>query len=122
MTMSETWRDGKLIWRLNETNKRVETMAADGVTVATWRDMTPEEAASADEYIAEVAARTARDAARAGVASILVDLKAEKDRVQLVIDKANASITGADTKDVARAAKRIADAAIDLARLVRDIP
>ena len=35
--------------------------------------------------------------------------------------KANNQITGADTKDVARAAKRIADAAIDLARHVKDL-
>ena len=49
------------------------------------------------------------------------DLQAEKARAQVVIDKPNNTITGGDTKDVARAAKRIADATIDLAKFVKNM-
>lgn len=68
------------------------------------------------------AVRTARAASRAAVKAIITDLQAEKARADAVIAKTTAQITGADTKDVARAAKRIADAAIDLARFVQDSP
>jgi hypothetical protein len=72
----------------------------------------------------ELAAETAivlRNADRLAVQAIITDLQAEKDRCQVVIDKTAANITGGDTKDVARAAKRIADAAIDLARFVKGL-
>lgn len=62
-----------------------------------------------------------RETARTAVKAIINDLQAEKARADAVIAKANNTISGADTKDVARAAKRIADAAIDLARFVKDI-
>lgn len=68
--------------------------------------------------LAERTAAAAYEAQRLIVKAIIVDLQAEKTRAQVVIDKPNNSVTGADTKDVARAAKRIADAAIDLARYV----
>lgn len=70
---------------------------------------------------AELAADTARasqEVTRTAVKAIVNDLQAEKARCDVVLAKTNAAITGADTKDVARAAKRIADAAIDLARFV----
>jgi hypothetical protein len=72
---------------------------------------------TAEEIAAEEAA-AALTATRAAVKLIITDLQAEKTRCDVVIAKANNTVTGADTKDVARAAKRIADAAIDLARLV----
>lgn len=70
------------------------------------------------EELAAQAAAAQYEADRLTVKAIITDLRAEKARAQVVIDKANNAITGADTKDVARAAKRIADAAIDLARYV----
>jgi hypothetical protein len=78
------------------------------------------EVPKSQERIDAEAARAAHEAQRAVVKQIVTDLQAEKARAQLVIDKTNAQITGSDTKDVARAAKRIADAAIDLARFVQD--
>ena len=73
------------------------------------------------EELAAQAAEVQREADRAAIRAIVDALKAEKARCQTVIDKMTASVTGADTKDVARAAKRIADAAIDIARFVKDI-
>ena len=70
------------------------------------------------EELAVQAAAAQYEADRLTVRAIITDLQAEKARAQAVIDKTNANITGGDTKDVARAAKRIADAAIDLARYV----
>ena len=70
------------------------------------------------EELAAQAAAAQYEAQRLTVRQIVTDLQAEKTRAQVVIDKANAAITGADTKDVARAAKRIPDATIDLARYV----
>jgi hypothetical protein len=93
---------------------------AAGVEVGEPRTYTPGENVAADVDAAEAAARAAYEAQRVIVRAIITDLQAEKDRAQVVIDKPNNQITGADTKDVARAAKRIADAAIDLARFVQD--
>ena len=87
----------------------------DGVPTQTWTAR-PWNAAET----AERAAREARIADRAKVKAIITELQAEKVRADAVIAKANNTITGGDTKDVARAAKRIADAAIDLARFVKD--
>ena len=94
----------------------------DGVPTQAWkaRPWTQAELAAQAKEEAREAARVEREATRAKVKAIIADLRAEKVRAQAVIDKTNASITGADTKDVARAAKRIADAAIDLARFVQD--
>lgn len=89
--------------------------------VLTVTPYTAEQNAAADQIAAEAAARAEREADRAIVRAIVTGLQAEKARAQVVIDKANNQISGADTKDVARAAKRIADAAIDLARFVKDI-
>ena len=71
--------------------------------------------------LAAKAAQSAYDAQRATVKAIINDLRAEKARAQTVIDTPNATINTSPAphiKDVARAAKRIADAAIDLARFV----
>ena len=84
------------------------------VRVWTWRAWTAEEIAGQ----AEIAAR---EADRAAVKAIITDLRAEKGRAQNVIDTANSTINASPAshiKDTARAAKRIADAAIDLARYV----
>jgi len=99
-----------------DTTKHDESVVlVDGVPTQTWTARPW----NADE-IAAREARIQREATRTAVKAIITDLKAEKTRAQTVIDKTNATITGADTKEVARAAKRIADAAIDLARFVKD--
>ena len=84
------------------------------VRVWTWRAWTAEE-------IAAQAEAAAYEAQRLLVKAIIADLRAEKGRAQNVIDTANATINASPAshiKDTARAAKRIADAAIDLARYV----
>ena len=71
--------------------------------------------------LAAKAAQSANEALRDTVKAIINDLRAEKARAQTVIDTPNATINTSPAphiKDVARAAKRIADAAIDLARFV----
>ena len=71
--------------------------------------------------LAANAEQAAYAAQRATVKAIINDLRAEKARAQTVIDTPNATINTSPAphiKDVARAAKRIADAAIDLARFV----
>lgn len=88
----------------------IQTFDSTGKLVET-RAMTAEEQADFDRQQAAIAQRET-------VKLIVTDLQTEKARVQPIIDKANNQITAADTKDVARASKRIADAAIDLARLL----
>lgn len=90
-----------------------------GVPTVVW----VERAKTAGEVSAEQAA-AARAANRATVAAIVDDLQAEKARVQPVLDATNATINAGPApylRDTARAAKRIADAAIDLARYVKDL-
>ena len=73
------------------------------------------------EELAAKAEQAANEALRATAKAIVNDLRAEKARAQTVIDTPNATINTSPAphiKDVARAAKRIADAAIDLARFV----
>lgn len=117
---TEVWVDGKLRQFWNST-ARTYTEYGESGEVLNTRQYTPEENARLDAEIALAQAKSTRAAQRALIKAIITELVAEKDRAQLVIDKANASITGADTKDVARAAKRIADAAIDLAKFVQNI-
>ena len=84
------------------------------VRVWTWRPWTA-------DALAAKAAQAAYDAQRATVKAVINDLRAEKARAQTVIDTPNATINTSPAphiKDVARAPKRIADAAIDLARFV----
>lgn len=76
-------------------------------------------AAAADQAAIAEAAAAPREADRLTVRAIITDLQAEKARAQAVIDTPNATIKSNPApyvNDVARAAKRIADAAIDLAR------
>ena len=73
------------------------------------------------EELAAKAEQAANEALRATVKAIINDLRAEKARAQTVIDTPNATINTSPAphiKDAARAAKRIAGAAIDLARYV----
>ena len=119
--IAELFTDGVLRERRDDTARTVTTYGPTGQVTST-RPYTTAENAAADAAAAAEAAREERAADRAKVKAIITALQAEKTRVQAVIDKSNAAITGADTKDVARAAKRIADAAIDLARFVRDTP
>ena len=75
----------------------------------------------AEAELAAKAEQAANEALRATIKAIINDLRAEKARAQTVIDTPNATINTSPAphiKDVARAAKRIADAAIDLARFV----
>lgn len=73
------------------------------------------------EELAARAAAAQHEADRLTVRAIITDLQAEKTRAQAVIDTPNSTIKANPAPyvvDVARAAKRIADAAIDLARYV----
>jgi hypothetical protein len=120
MSYREVDSEGVLrIWS-DDVERLYHTYDEAGVEILPPRAFTPEENLVADANQAREAAESAYKVRKAAVKLIVTDLVAEKNRVQLVIDKANASITGGDTKDVARAAKRIADAAIDLARLLTD--
>ena len=95
---------------------RADPDLVDGIPTIGWveRDKTAEElAAQADA--------AAYEAQRILVKAIITDLRAEKARAQVVLDATNATINNSPApyiKDTARAAKRIADAAIDLARYV----
>lgn len=103
----------------NDSTRKVYTFDDNGQQILE-RAYTAEENAAADAEAATLATQEAAAARKAVVKQIVTDLQAEKARVQPVIDKSNAQITGADTKDVARAAKRIADAAIDIARMLTE--
>ena len=117
----DKYRNGILIERADDIARTVTFYGPTGAVTGS-RPYTAAENTAADLAVAAASARLAREATRTAVKAIIVDLVAEKDRVDLVIAKANNAISGADTKDVARAAKRIADAAIDLSRLVQDLP
>ena len=69
--MFEQWSDGKLVSRWNETTKAIETMAADGVTVASSTPMTPAQVAQADAYIAGRTATANRAALQADARAAL---------------------------------------------------
>lgn len=84
------------------------------------RPYSVEENAEADALAAQFVDMEAKAAQREKVRLIITDLKAEKDRMDPILAKTPAQITGGDTKDVARAAKRIADAAIDIAKLLTE--
>lgn len=85
MAMLEVWRDGRLTARWNETTKRIEYMAADGVTVASSVAMTSAQSAEADAYVANRAATANEASIRTETAARLVDL-------QTIIDTPNASL------------------------------
>ena len=93
-----------------------DVVVVDGLPVRVWT-VRP----WAEAELAAKAEQAANEALRATVKAIINDLRAEKARAQTVIDTPNATINTSPAphiKDVARAAKRIADAAIDLARFV----
>lgn len=116
----ETYIDGILRERRDDTARTVTTYGEAGQVTGT-RPYTAGENTAADATAVVEQERLAREATRTAIKAIVTDLRAEKARAQVVIDKPNNTITGGDTKDVARAAKRIADAAIDLARFVKDM-
>lgn len=118
---AERYQGGVLRERWDDTTRTYTAWNASGVQTST-RPYDAAENALADAAVASAAVAAARVANRAAVKLVITDLQAEKDRMDPVIAKTNAQITGADTKDVARAAKRIADAAIELARFVQDVP
>ena len=104
----------------DDASRTVTTYDETGA-VTSSRPYTADENATADSAIAEAAAQAQREADRLTVRQIVIDLRAEKARAQAVIDTPNATIKSNPAPyvvDVARAAKRIADAAIDLARYV----
>jgi len=97
---------------------RVRTEWDKDGTQTDQQPYTTEENAAADQRAIEEQARLAYEQTRQAIKAIVTDLKAEKDRAQAVIDNANAT---SREKDLGRACKRIADAAIDLARFVKDM-
>ena len=129
----------------NDTTRTVTTYDETGAVTST-RPYTAAENAAADAAVADAArldsieerlvriethlwppddpdaaAAAQHEADRLTVRAIITDLQAEKARAQAVIDTPNATIKSNPApyvNDVARAAKRIADAAIDLARYV----
>lgn len=117
---TQVWSDGVLVREWDDATRTYHEYDAAGVETLA-RPYGPEENADADARAAAAQARTDRETARTAVRAIVTDLQAEKARCDVVLAKTAAQITGGDTKDVARAAKRIADAAIDLARLVKDM-
>ena len=91
----------------------------DGQPTQVWT-MRPWTPAQAEDE----AARVARETQRATVRAIVNDLRTEKGTLQAVLDTPNATIKADPQvyiKDVARAAKRIADASIDLAKFVKEM-
>lgn len=107
------------VWH-DDVTRTVYVYGEDGVQTSS-QPYTAAQNAEADYWAAIEASRVAREAARAIVKLIVTDLQAEKARVQPIIDKDNALLKVGDIKDVARAAKRIADAAIELSKFVQDI-
>lgn len=86
------------------------------------RPYNAEENAVADVSAVQAAQQASLDSSRAAVKLIITDLQTEKARVQPVIDLQNsATVTTSQIKDVAKATKRVADAAIELARFVQDM-
>ena len=114
------WPTGTVKERGDDATRTVTTYDETG-SVTSSRPYTADENATADSAIAEAAAQAQREADRLTVRQIITDLQAEKARAQAVIDTPNATIKTNPAPyvvDVARAAKRIADAAIDLARYI----
>ena len=104
----------------DDTTHTVTAYDESGAVTAT-RPYTADENAAADAAVAQAAAQAQYEAQRLTVRQIITDLQAEKARAQAVIDTPNSTIKTNPAPyvvDVARAAKRIADAAIDLARYV----
>lgn len=118
---NEVYADGRLRERWDDATRTYTAWDANGVQTST-RPYNSAENAAADAAVAAAAIAAARATNRAAVRLIITDLQAEKDRMDPVIAKTNAQIGPADTKDVARSARRIADAAIELARFVQDVP
>ena len=115
------YEGGVLRYWEDDITRTVRTFTAAGVEILPATPYTAAQNAAADAEAAEAAARAAREATRAAVKLIITDLQAEKARCDTVLAKGNNQITGGDTKNVAQAAKRIADAAIELARFVQDL-
>lgn len=111
--------NGVLRELLDDTTEKVYTYANDGTQIGV-RNYTPAELAEKQARVAEQAIQADAATRRLMVKQIVTDLKTEKDRLDVVLAKSPAQITGGDTKDVARASKRIADAAIDIARLLTE--
>jgi len=87
----------------------------------TTRPYTAAENAQADAAVEQAAAAEEHAETEDRVKAIVEDLKAEKARVQPAIDATNAAVNSSPAsyvKDNARAIKRVADAAIDLAKYV----
>jgi hypothetical protein len=115
---ASVFQEGTLVEQWDDDTRIYTSYDAEGTP--TSRPYTGPENVVADANAAAAATRAAEETRRAAVKLIVTDLKAEKDRLDVVLAKTPAQITGGDTKDVARASKRIADAAIDIARLLTE--
>ena len=89
---------------------------SEGSVIGT-RPYTDVENASADDALQWESENASHETTRSLVKAIITDLKAENDRAQAVIDDVAAT---RNEKNLGRAVKRIADAAIDLARFVKN--
>ena len=101
---------------------RTVTTYDEAGSVITSRPYGADENAAADDLVAIEAAQIARAEAAARVRAIVDDLQAEKTRYDEVIASSASTVAQLRSELVksARAGKRVADAAIDLARYVRD--
>lgn len=103
--MYEEYRpNGTVSLRWNETNKRVETMAVDGVTVASFVPMTAEQSAAADAYIAKNVGMTNQRTVEQAIAQDLINLNV------IIQNTSNATINASPAsyiKDIARAVRRL---------------
>lgn len=110
------WSDTEMVE--GDDAARIATVTPLGGGDSIPRPYTAEEDAAADALAAGESARLARETTRLTVRAIIHDLQAEKARAQEVIDSTTAT---AEDRKAARAARRIADAVIDLARFVKDL-
>jgi len=128
MSYLKVIKEGIVIEDWDDVSRTVTYYRDDGVLRPTApggeapnpRLYTPDENDDADARAAEFEQETLITTLRSGIDQVITDLQTEKARVQPVIDKTNAQITPGDTKDVARAAKRIADAVIDALRIIKN--
>jgi len=116
--VSDTYVDGVLTERWDDV-ARIYTDFRPDPDVS--RPYTAEENQAADQAAADQAAAEEHAETTDRVRAIIDDLQVEKDKLDAVVETDSADINSSPAgyvKDTARSAKRIADAAIDLAKFV----